>query len=169
MKHPTLTLERLKQVYLYDPETGEFIRLQETNSHRGRAKVGGVAGSNSGERYIRIGIDGQVYRAHRLAWFYMTGEWPENGVDHEDLDPSNNRWSNLRPATQSQNAVNTRKRRDNTSGFKGVCKTPSGTWQAVIWVKQRKICLGTFTTPQEAFSAYQLAAEEHFGKYHRKS
>lgn len=169
MKKPSLTLERLKQVYLYVPETGEFLRLEETISRGWKAKVGAAAGSNSGERYTRIGIDGQVYRAHRLAWFYMTGAWPENGVDHIDVDPANNRWANLRAATQSQNAVNTRKRRDNTSGFKGVSKTASGTWQAVIWVRKKKLCLGTFPTPQEAFEAYQLAAEEHFGKYHRKS
>lgn len=164
-----LTLERLKQVYLYKPDTGEFIRLQEANSHGGRAKVGDVAGSKSGERYIRIGVDGRVYRAHRLAWFYMTGRWPEHGVDHEDLDPSNNRWSNLRAATQSQNAANTKRQKNNTSGFKGVSRTPSGTWYAAVNVKKRKICLGTFATPEEAFAAYRQAAEEHFGKFHRSS
>jgi len=169
MKKTKLTLERLKKVYLYDPGTGLFLRLEETPSHGGKAKVGSPAGANDGGRYVRIGLDGQIYRAHRLAWFYMTGEWPKDGVDHIDLDGTNNRWSNLRAATQSQNAANTRKRRDNTSGFKGVSRTASGTWQACIWVKKRKICLGTFPTPQEAFSAYQIAAEEHFGKYHRKS
>lgn len=169
MKKEKLTLERLKQVYLYIPQTGEFLRLQATRSYGAKAEVGQSAGSQSGERYIRIGIDGQVYRAHRLAWFYMTGEWPENGIDHIDLDPSNNRWSNLRAATQSQNAANTRKRRNNTSGFKGVSETASGTWQAVIWVKQKKVCLGTYKTPEEAFEAYQKGAEEHFGTYHRTS
>lgn len=164
-----LTLERLKQVYIYDPDTGDFFRLEETNSHKGKAKVGDRAGSKSGGKYLRIGIDGRVYLAHRLAWFYMTGEWPENGVDHIDLEPLHNWWSNLRAATQSQNAANTRRRRDNTSGFKGVCKTASDTWQAVIWVKGKKHCIGTYQTPHEAFEAYKKAAETHFGSFSRTS
>jgi len=169
MKKPTLTIERLKQAYLYMPETGEFLRLQETNSFGGKAKVGSVAGARNANGYLRIGIDRKLYWAHRLAWFYMTGEWPKRDIDHIDLDKSNNRWSNLREATKSQNQANTQKRSDNTSGFKGVCKTASGTWQAVIWVKKQKLCLGTFPTAQEAFAVYQTAAEEYFGKYHRKS
>lgn len=164
-----LTLKRLKQVYLYEPETGRFLRLQEANSFGGKAKVGTVAGSSSGERYLRIGIDGKVYRAHRLAWFYVTGEWPEHGVDHIDMNPVNNRWANLRAATQSQNAVNTSRRRDNTSGFKGVKRTVSGGWQAVLHVNGKKLSLGTFKTPQEAFDAYTAAASKNFGSYHRKS
>lgn len=164
----TLTLERLKQVYLYDPLTGQFTRLQAANSHKGKAQVGEIAGYTGG-RYRRIGIDGQVYPAHRLAVFYMTGKWPEHGVDHKDLDPTNNRWENLRLADQSQNGANTPRRRDNTSGFKGVCKTASGTWQAVIWVKAKKHCLGTYATPQEAFAIYKSAAEKHFGTFSRPS
>jgi HNH endonuclease len=167
MRAPKLTVDRLKQVYLYVPETGQFLRLQETNSHNGKAKVGEPAGSLSGERYIRIGIDGRVYRAHRLAWFYMTGEWPEYGVDHIDLDPTNNRWENLRAADQSQNAVNTRRRKDNTSGFKGVSKTANGRWQARLYVKGKKIVVGTYATPQEAFNAYRTEADKHFGSFHR--
>jgi len=163
---PVLTLERLKQVYFYDPETGEFLRLLETNSHMGTAKVGEAAGSVSGERYVRIGLDGKVYRAHRLAVFYMTGEWPIR-VDHEDLDGTNNRWKNLRPATVSQNQANTSRRKDNTSGFKGVSKTASETWQAVIWVRKKKLCLGTYATPHEAFAAYKSAHEKHFGAFSR--
>jgi hypothetical protein len=166
---PKLTLERLRQVYFYEPDTGQFLRLLETRSAAGKAKVGNPAGSLSGERYLRIGIDGEVFRAHRLAWFYMTGAWPENGVDHEDLDPTNNRWSNLRAATQSQNVANTSRRRDNTSGYKGVSKTPAGKWAATIWVRQKRMHLGTFDTPHEAFDAYKLAAEKHFGKFSRAS
>jgi hypothetical protein len=166
---PTLTLKRLKEVYFYEPETGQFLRLIATNSSAGKAKVGEPAGSKSGERYVRIGIDGRVYRAHRLAWFYMTGEWPENGIDHIDLDATNNRWSNLRAADQSQNLANTKRRSDNTTGFKGVTRTASGTWQAKIWVNQQQICLGTFATPYEAFDAYKSAAEKYFGSFSRTS
>lgn len=166
---PDLSIERLKQVYLYKPETGEFIRLIPCKSHKGRAKIGEAGGSISGERYRRIGVDGRLYRAHRLAWFYMTGAWPKHGIDHVDLNPENNRWENLRAADQSQNGANTRIRRDNTSGFKGVQKTANSTWSAKIWVKGKKHSLGTFRTASEASQAYRIAAEKYFGEYARPS
>ena len=75
-----LTQERLKEVLHYDPETGIFMWLVAPN---GRIRVGMEAGS-SHDGYIGIKVDRILYKAHRLAWFYMTGEWPANDVDHWD-------------------------------------------------------------------------------------
>lgn len=104
-----LTQEQLKSVLRYDPELGVFIWLAPRTSG---VKPGDEAGSLRGDRgrkksSWRIRVFGRVYSRHRLAWFYMTGEWPEE-IDHRDLDPTNDRWTNLRIATRSQNLANRR-------------------------------------------------------------
>jgi hypothetical protein len=98
----------------------------------------------------------------------MTGKWPQN-IDHINCNKSDNRWRNLRECEHWQNHANVGPRRTNTSGFKGVSRTAAGRWQACIWVKQKKIALGTYRTPEEAFEAYKRAAEHHFGGFSRTS
>lgn len=111
-----LTVERLRAVLRYDPDTGEWERIKKGAGTR--AKVGSRYGK--GRRYIRISVDGKRYLAHRLAWFYMTGEWPYPETDHRDRDSLNNRWRNLREATRSENGLNRGKAKNNTSGAIGV-------------------------------------------------
>lgn len=84
-----LIIERLKELLSYNPETGLFTRLCWTG---GNARKGTIAGTRDAHGYIRLLIDGRKYYAHRLAWFYMTGEWPENDTEHKDLDGFNNKW-----------------------------------------------------------------------------
>jgi hypothetical protein len=80
------------------------------------ARAGDVAGgANNGDRYRRIRVDNQLYQAHRLAWLYMTGEWPSNGIDHINGHRADNRWANLREATQSQNMANGRRLHQRTT------------------------------------------------------
>lgn len=135
-----------------------------------RARVGTEAGSSSvGRRSICI--DGVFYGAHILVWLITTGEWPPIGIDHRDLDGLNNRWSNLRLATKSQNGQNTRRRADNTSGFKGVAwDAGRGKWRADIRVPNgpRKH-LGMFEDPAVGHAAYVQAAKMLFGEYGRAS
>lgn len=98
-----LTHERLREVLHYDPETGHFTWR---GPRRGRGARNPHAGGRREGGYIVICIDGRNHRANRLAWFYVTGEWPRQDVDHGDGDPGNNRWTNLRdvpPAINSQN------------------------------------------------------------------
>jgi len=113
-----LTAERLREVLRYEPETGVFVwRVRAAR----RIHVGAVAGNispSSGYRFI--GVDCRLYGAHRLAWLYMTGEWPKHQVDHVNMDCADNRWANLRDATCSQNTANSCVRINNKSGFKGV-------------------------------------------------
>src|SRR5690606_33021363 len=88
----TLTRERLAEVLDYDPTTGIFLWKKPTGS---RAVAGSVAGTVNLSGYIQIQIDGTIYYAHRLAWLWMTGSWPNNEIDHSEMNPADNRWSNL--------------------------------------------------------------------------
>jgi hypothetical protein len=132
----------------YDPTTG--IWTWKISHQRGYVKKGKRAGNlckTSG--YRRICINHILYRSSRLAWFYMTGEWPSTDVDHENNDMSDDRWRNLRLATDSNNGMNQSLRNDNTSGFKGVCYMKScGQYMARIGVNSRKIYLGIFYTKE---------------------
>lgn len=151
-----LTAARLREVLNYDPETGQFTWLIST----GNAKIGKAAGNQQRLRphysRIRIRVDGVEYKANRLAWLYMTGEWPAGQVDHSDTNPMNNHWENLRIATPAENQWNVGIRRNNTTGFAGV-----------YYDKRRKkyraelhIHLGRFDTPEAAHEAYKLALLE---------
>ena len=98
----------------------------------------------------------------------MTGNWPVFEGDHKDSNPSNNRWDNLRDATRSQGMMNTRKRRDNTSGHKGAWfDKRRGLWVAEIMINYRKHHLGYFDTSEEAKAARDAAARRLHGEFHR--
>ena len=155
---------RLLEVLHYDSETGEF-RWRKRVSRS--VKIGDLAGLTDGEGYRLITIEGRGYRAHQLAWFYMTGEWCSVVIDHRDGNPSNNRWANLRPATISQNNANRRLHRNNKCGFKGVIQNHVGSWVATIYKDGRSYYLGSFRTPQEAHAAYVEAARRLFGEFAR--
>lgn len=160
-----LTQERLKELLSYDPETGLFTRLVGRSGPNARA--GDIAGCDNGKGYIRIYVDGKPYKAHRLAWFYMTGEWvPE--VDHENTIKSDNRWDNLRKATRGQNRGNTRAYKNNTSGLKGVSfNKRTARWAAQIQKDGVKVGLGYYATAEDAHAAYVIAAKKYFGEFAR--
>lgn len=150
----------------YDPETGRFTWKR---TRRGRfAKAGETAGNIRKDGYRGIVISGRRYLAHRLAWFYMTGDWPALEVDHIDTDRDNNRWSNLREATRSQNNANERLRGCNTSGVKGVSYYhPTKRWRVQIQKDRKKRSLGYFKTLEEAHAVYLAEAKRLFGEYAR--
>jgi hypothetical protein len=100
-----LTAERLRELLDYDPETGRFIWRKDHPTAK-HIKAGSVAGTKNGRGYWVIGVAGAKYVAHRLAWLYVTGEWPAHLVDHENGDRLDNRFANLREATDSQNNFN---------------------------------------------------------------
>jgi hypothetical protein len=158
-----VTQERLKELLHYNPDTGVFTR--RVSVARG-GKAGDTVGTVQKKGYVVIKIDGKVYYAHRLAWLYMTGEWPANEIDHKNLDKSFNAWGNLREATSSQNAAN--RLGWSATGFKGVAKSGSG-YRAEIQVNGKRRNLGSFRTPEEAHAAYVEAANNNFGKFARAS
>ncbi|NKM86345.1 HNH endonuclease [Rhizobium laguerreae] len=161
----TVSHERLLTLFHYDPETGVFTRLVTT---RGRAQAGAVAGSPHGAGYLRISIDHQDYLAHRLAWFYMTGEDVPEGyeIDHENTVPSDNRWQNLRLATSSQNKCNAiRKGRTLPKGVS--LHAESGRYIAQITIRGEAVFLGRFDSPLDAAKAYAFAANDLHGQFAR--
>ena len=161
----SITAERLREVLDYNPESGEFRWLLATNS---MVRVGMIAGSINRGGYSLICIDGGRYLAHRLAFLFMTGKFPELDVDHTDGDTANNSWTNLREATVSENHANSRRRCDNTSGHKGVSfRKASQNWCAQIQVNGRKMYLGLFESAEAAHAAYLAAAQRYFGEFAR--
>lgn len=165
----TMTQQTLKSLLQYDAETGVFVWLV---NRRAGARKGCEAGSikpeRFGIRYRDIQINGKLYGCHRLAVLYMTGAWPAGKVDHKDGNGLNNRWSNLRQATNSQNAGNAKLYSTNTSGFKGVTwNKASRRWQAGIKKNGQNVYLGLFDCPKAAHEAYLAAAREHFGDFVR--
>ena len=148
-----LTQAKLKELLHYEPETGVFTWIESTSS---RIKIGDIAGNKGVDGYIDIGIYGKLLRAHRLAYLYMTGEWPEM-VDHRDGDGLNNKWENLRLASKRENAINSKRSAKNKSGFKGVSWHVGGKkWQAHCG----PIYIGLFDTPEMAHAAYLEEAKK---------
>jgi hypothetical protein len=156
-----VTRARLRALLHYDSRTGEFRWRKRVGS----IKPGDIAGTLV-QGYRKIEINGRSYPAHQLAWLYKKGKWCSQMIDHRDLDPSNNRWTNLRQATRSQNNANRRASPKNACGLKGA-SPHQGQWRATICKNGRKHHLGAFATPQAAHAAYAKAARKLFGKFAR--
>ena len=162
-----LTAERVRELLRYDPCTGIFHWRKSLSN---RTPVGSVAGALSvtskGMRYIRIKLDGEKHGAHRLAWLYITGAWPRAFVDHIDGDGTNNAFGNLREASPSQNAFNTRPRDSSTSGVAGVTYDQSrGQWRAEITAHGNVKVLGMFDDMALAINARRAAEPKHHGPF----
>ena len=147
---------RLRQVLTYEPDTGIFRWRVSLGS---RSRPGASVGCPDALGYLRVTIDKKNYKLHRLAFLYMTGEWPAGCVDHIDGDPSNNRWVNLRDVDHYINMQNRRRaRKGNATGLIGAtyCKQ-NDNWYSKIRSEGRYITLGRFSSPEEAHAAYIAA------------
>lgn len=161
---PVVTHAELRRIMEYRPETGDFVWLIT----RGKVKPGRRAGIPRDDGYVRIEIDRRRYYGHRLAVFWMTGEWPKEHVDHINRNTSDNRWCNLRLASQPQNLYNMTAHKDNFSGLKGVGWDKSrGKWQSHICVDRKITFLGRFDCPAAAHFAYVIAAQRLHGEFAR--
>ena len=136
-----LTQERLKELFHYDPDTGVFVRKVQTCN---RVRQNGKAGSLHSSGYLTIRIGSKNYYAHRLAWFYTYGEWP-NQVDHINHNRADNRLCNLRSVTDAENRKNQTLRIDNKSGICGVAWDKHyKKWKAHIRANGKAKTLGYF-------------------------
>lgn len=146
-----LTAERLRQLFNYEELTGDFIRLVTMANEKCGKKAGSVAANG----YLRIRIDNKYHYCHRLAWLYVTGNWPTGHIDHINGVRSDNSFLNLREANPSQNAENRSSSTKNLSGFKGVYWHPkTRKWQAKIMKNGKSKSLGYFDDPVSAHGAY---------------
>lgn len=162
--HSGLTAEKLRSVLRYDKDSGQFYWLVSNN----QAGVGGEAGwRNPKTGYLLIKVLGHKFMAHRLAWLYVTGEWPVDRIDHQDTNRGNNKWDNLRGADNSKNRANTHVRPDNILGVKGVRLHETGRYHARICERGKFRSLGLHDTAEKAKSAYERAAREIFGEFAR--
>lgn len=161
-----LSAERLRSVLDYSPETGVFLWKIRCGT---KYPVGSIAGSKERAGYIKIGVDRRVYKAHRLAYLYMTGGWPKEDIDHINEIKDDNRWLNLRNANDSQNKANTRKyRRRKYDLPKGVDFRPdkkSKPYVARVRVRGKIIHLGYYASPEEAHSVYCIGAQRYHGDF----
>lgn len=148
-----ITADQVKEILHYCPETGIFRWRKKMSIC---TKVGDVAGCARSDGYVRVQIAGHKYLSARLAWLYMTGQWPAHGVDHIDGDRTNNRWSNLRDVPQSVNMQNQRRARsDNSTGLLGAHRHSNGRgFTSTIIVRGKRHHLGSFQTAEAAHAAY---------------
>lgn len=159
-----ITLERLREVLDYNPDTGIFIWKIWVSFG---IKIGTVAGGKNKSGYIKIVINGKAYVAHRLAWFYYYGEWPKTDLDHKDRNKSNNILSNLREATKRQNNLNTCYRRKDGGDIGVYYRADRGKWRARIKVNGKYISLGCFDTEEEALYFRKQAETKYNGEFCR--
>lgn len=152
-----MTQERLKELLHYEPETGWFT-WRVNNSV---AAVGQRAGGDHGLGYRSIGLDYKKFLEHKLAWLYMTGEWPEEEIDHINRDRADNRWPNLKRASRSQNGHNKGQHPRNTTGYKGVYRSGPDHFVARIQIRNQTIHLGRFKDINDAIAARKKAEEEY--------
>lgn len=163
---PTPSVEVLRTAFDYDESTGDLRWKTVPQERIRRAKVGDVACAIMANGYRLVCLGYEKYLAHRLIWKMMTGVDAPSSVDHIDGDVSNNRISNLRAATQSQNGMNSKMRKNNTSGIKGVY-WGQGKWRAQISIRRKCIALGGFDTIDGASEAVAQARQKYHGKFAR--
>jgi hypothetical protein len=152
-----LTAEYLREVLHYTPETGVFTRRRGGGGMHCGDIAGWIAKRRSGQ-HLEISVNNRKYKAHRLAWLYIHGAWPNGGVDHIDRNPLNNAISNLREATQTQNMAN-------VAAAGCTFDAAHDRFRAQIRSGGKNIYLGLFDTAEAASAVYQEAAKRIRGKF----
>lgn len=153
-------VEELRSRYTYNPETGELVYNTDL---KGKAQIGGVAGTVNSEGYVLVSFNGVYYGAHRVIYYMQTGKVPVM-VDHINGNRADNRWTNLRSCTPRQNLYNTAKYSTNTTGHKGVTLNGSR-YRVRIYVDGKPRNFGQFATLEEAVSVANKARNKYHGEF----
>lgn len=182
-KVPLPPAELMRQLFDYDPETGEFLYKERDEQSFSPARpaaatferdeawalsawnaqwAGRRAGSvgKIGYRILSVGL--KRMPAHRVAWAIFYGEWPKLQIDHIDGDRGNNRIANLRQVSPAENQKNMRRYATNTSGVSGVyLHKASGLWHGVLSINRRPVSIGYFKTIDQAAVAMRIARAKY--------
>jgi hypothetical protein len=163
-----LTQEKLKEVLSYSEEDGIFTwKIPQANN---KIKVGSVAGCVHSSGAWEIGLSRKLFKAHRLAWLYVYGEFPSEWIDHIDGDRTNNRINNLRLCTPAENQMNRKKSVNNTSGFKGVSWDKEvNMWKATVQLDGVRKHLGYFPQVEDASATYEEFCRTNHREFYRKT
>jgi len=162
-----LTQEYLKSILHYNSESGTFTWIK-SNRYGWVGKIAGCSRTVRGENYRVIRINHVLYPAHRLAWFYTSGVWPDKEIDHIDRNGSNNSIINLREATRLENNCNKALNTRNTSGVKGVrWHGVARKWEARVNFNKVEYYLGLFETIEQADSVVRAKRLELHGEFVR--
>lgn len=180
-KQPLPSPEELRQLLDYDPNTGRLTWRErdvtwfrddakwpaDLTCRKWNARYAGKEAFTAVSTGYRVGrLNGRNLLAHRVIWAMETGDWPEDEIDHRDHARGNNRWENLREATDAQNSANKPSHPKNTSGFKGVSWNKNARkWSAELSFGRTKHYLGLFSTADLAAEAYNRAAERIHGEF----
>jgi hypothetical protein len=156
-----MNLEEIQKILRYEPDTGDFYYVIK----RGSRRIGDKAGLLYENGYIRIEISGKRYLSHRLAWLFCNKSWPTKFIDHINGDRSDNRIVNLREADQHQNQYNSKKHKDNTTGYKNIRLHRDGKYEVRISVKGKRIQIGSFKTVEEAAQSYNNAVIKYHAEF----
>lgn len=149
-----LTQDELKSALHYDPASGVFTWIR---SLRKAPLMNREAGSRSQAGYRVIRLNGTLYKAHRLAWLYVYGQWPKNSIDHINGNKLDNRIANLRDVPHAENMQNRRApHANNTTGALGVSRSRNK-YLAQLRIEGRVTYLGTFPSLSEAKTSYLAA------------
>ncbi len=153
-----LTIERLCEVFDYDPLTGIIIRKMGSKGYHPNRQIT----RKNDKGYLVTTLDGKTYRVHQLIWFINYGSFVDE-IDHENRVRDDNRLRNLRLPTRLQNVVNSGPK---SAGYKGVtfCKCTQR-WRAQIGFEYRNIHIGRYDTAELAALAYNKKARELFGEF----
>ena len=151
MEPSNLTADELRAMLAYDKDTGIFTWIARPAK---AVHIGDIAGATNEFGYVTIGFKKKVYKAHRLAWLYSYGVWPDGLIDHINGRKDDNRLCNLRVVAADGNSQNIRRpNRRNKSGFLGVIWFQNK-WRASITVNKKTYRIGDYSTPEEAHAAY---------------
>lgn len=176
-KYDRLTADFVRQLLDYDPKTGALTwkrrdpsmfksggHTAEHNCNVWNKKYAGRLAGTLNKGYFQVKMPDKVHHAHRIIWLIITGEWPKHEIDHIDGNRSNNKLSNLREATRTQNCRNLRISIRNKSGHKGVHFAKNvNKWRVSVGHKK----IGLFTILEDAIVARDKAEIELFGEFTR--
>lgn len=159
-----ITQAELKELLNYDQDSGLFTWARPVKN--GSIPAGTKAGAINSNGYLRIEIKNRIYMAHRLAWLYVTGSWPDGIIDHIDTCKNNNRFSNLRLATPAENGWNCKAPSTNSTGVKGVrWHKTNKRWCAALKVNGKDVHVGTFRSLEQAIFAITAARTAYHGEF----